>query len=78
MLAIGVDVGGTSIKSALIEIGDPKVAESYGIVKFHSLPTQARDGRDRIVANIIKAIEVFDWKSCDMIAVASAGTIDWD
>ncbi len=78
MLAIGVDVGGTSIKSALIEIVDPKVAESYGIVKFNTLSTQAQNGRDAIVANIIKAVEVFDWKSCDMIAVASAGTIDWD
>ena len=78
MLAIGVDVGGTSIKSALIEIGDAKVAESYKIIKFHSLPTQARDGRDSIVSNIIKAIEVFDWEACDMIAVASAGTIEWN
>jgi glucokinase len=78
MLAIGVDVGGTSIKSALIEIGNPKVAESYGIVKFNTLSTQAQNGRDAIVSNIIKAVEVFDWKSCDMIAVSSAGTIDWD
>ena len=78
MLAIGVDVGGTNIKSALIEIGDAKAPESYKILQFNSLPTQAQEGRDRVVGNIIKAIEAFDHKSCDMIAVASAGTIDWD
>ena len=78
MLAIGVDVGGTSIKSALIEIGDKKVAESYKILKFNSLPTQAQEGRDTVVGNIIKSIEAFDWQECDIIAVASAGTIDWN
>ncbi|MDE6189710.1 MAG: ROK family protein [Clostridia bacterium] len=78
MLAIGVDVGGTSIKSALIEIGDKTVAESYKILKFNTLPTQAQEGRDTIVKNIERSIQTFDWKSCDMIAVASAGTIDWN
>ncbi len=78
MLGIGVDVGGTSIKSALIEIGDPARPETYSILKFQSIPTEAANGRDAVVANIIKSIERFDWRSCEYIAVASAGTIDWD
>lgn len=79
MLTIGVDVGGTSIKSALIEVGDKQNAESYQILKFFSLPTEASKGRDAIVGNIIKSIEQFECvDKCDAISVASAGTIDWD
>ncbi|MDE5756381.1 MAG: ROK family protein [Clostridia bacterium] len=78
MLTVGVDVGGTNIKSALIEVGDVKDASSYRISKFVSIPTQASEGRDAVVANIIKSIEHFDWRACDIIAVATAGTVDWD
>lgn len=78
MLTIGVDVGGTNIKSALIEVGDVNDENAYKILKFASLPTQADEGRDTVVANIIKSIEQFDWCACDVIAVATAGTVDWD
>ena len=79
MLTIGVDVGGTSIKSALIEVGDAKNPDTYQILKFFSLPTEARKGRDAIVGNIIKSIEQFEClDECGAISVASAGTIDWD
>ena len=78
MLTIGVDVGGTNIKSALIEVGDVKDAGDYRISKFLSIPTQASDGAQAVVANIIKSIEQFDWQSCEVIAVATAGTVDWD
>lgn len=79
MLTIGVDVGGTSIKSALIEVGDKKNADTYQILKFFSLPTEAQKGRDAIVGNIIKSIEQFGCADdCEAISVASAGTIDWD
>lgn len=79
MLTIGVDVGGTSIKSALIEVADPKNADSYEILKFFSLPTEATKGRDAIVENIVKSIRQFDCvEECGAISVASAGTIDWD
>ncbi len=75
MLTIGVDVGGTSIKSALIEVDE---CGRYEILQFNSIPTEASSGRDRVIANIIKSIESFDWKSCEHIAVATAGTVDWD
>ena len=78
MLTIGVDVGGTSIKSALIEVGDVKNADTYNIVKFASIPSGAGEGRDVVIANIIKSIEQFCYRDCDMIAVATAGTVDWD
>lgn len=78
MLTIGVDVGGTSIKSALIKVGDPKAAESYEIIKFATIPTEAAKGRDAIVDNIVKAIAQFDCAEFDAIGVASAGTIDWN
>ncbi|MDE6474855.1 MAG: ROK family protein [Clostridia bacterium] len=78
MLTIGVDVGGTNIKSALIEVGDATKADTYKILKFISVPTEAKRGRDFVVANIIKSIEQFDWKDCGAIAVATAGTVDWD
>jgi len=78
MLTIGVDVGGTNIKSALIEVGDATKADTYKILKFASVPTEAKRGRDFVVANIIKSIEKFDWKGCGAIAVATAGTVDWD
>lgn len=78
MLAIGVDIGGTSIKSALIEIDDIKESESYKIVKFNTIPTQAEAGRETIVKNVISSIQAFDPSDCDYIAVASAGTVDWN
>lgn len=77
MLTIGVDVGGTSIKSALIEV-DETQPKPYTILQFYSIPTQASGGRDSVVANIIKSIENFNWRDCDYIAVATAGTVDWD
>ena len=78
MLTIGVDVGGTNIKSTLIEVGDATKGDTYKILKFISVPTEAKKGRDYVVANIIKSIEKFDWKTCEAIAVATAGTVDWD
>lgn len=78
MLTIGVDVGGTGIKSALIKVGDVKCADTYEIVDFSAMPTQASEGSEVVVRNIIKSIERYDWQKCELIAVASAGTIDWD
>ena len=79
MLTIGVDVGGTSIKSALIEVGNSKNVDSYEILKFFSLPTEALKGRDAIVDNIVRSITQFGClDECEAVSVASAGTIDWD
>ena len=45
MLTIGVDVGGTSIKSALIEVDE---CGRYEILQFNSIPTEASSGRDTV------------------------------
>ncbi len=75
MLSIGVDVGGTNIKSALI---DTDQDGNMNIVERFSLPTQGKEGAGVIIENIVRAIAHFDVSKVDTIGVASAGTIDWD
>lgn len=75
MLSIGVDVGGTNIKSALIKTDQDG---NMQIVERFSLPTQGKEGARVIIDNIVQAITRFDIESVDTIGVASAGTIDWD
>ena len=75
MLTIGVDVGGTGIKSALIEIDEQ---DNYKVLDSFSIPTQGKEGADVIINNIVHAIKHFDVDKADTIGVASAGTIDWD
>lgn len=75
MLTIGVDVGGTSIKSALIEIDN---FDNYSVVDTFSVATEGKSGREVIINNIVKAITHFDVEKADTIGVASAGTICWD
>ncbi|MGN0765778.1 MAG: ROK family protein [Christensenellales bacterium] len=74
MLTIGVDVGGTSIKSALISVEDG----SYSILQSYSTPTQGDKGAEIIVGNIVKAIKHFDLSGVERIGVATAGTVDWN
>lgn len=74
MLTIGVDVGGTSIKSALISVEDGK----YSILQSYSTPTQGDKGAEIIVGNIVKAIKHFDLSGVERIGVATAGTVDWN
>lgn len=78
MLMIGVDVGGTGIKSALIDVSNPADPKSYRIIDSYSLPTQGRSGPDVVCGNIERAIRQFDISTVEYIGVASAGTIDWD
>ncbi|MDY4592824.1 MAG: ROK family protein [Eubacteriales bacterium] len=74
MLTVGVDVGGTSIKSALISVEEGR----YTILQSFSTPTQGDKGAEIIVGNIVKAIKHFDLSKVDKIGVATAGTVDWD
>ncbi len=78
MLMIGVDVGGTGIKSALIDVTDRRDPTTYKIVDMYSMPTQGSAGAQVICDNIERAIRQFYVESVDYIGVASAGTIDWD
>ncbi|MGN0772135.1 MAG: ROK family protein [Christensenellales bacterium] len=74
MLTIGVDVGGTSIKSALISVEDGK----YSVIKSYSVSTQGDKGANVIVDNIVRSIKAFDYGSAECIGIATAGTVDWD
>ena len=63
MLTVGVDVGGTSIKSALISVEEGR----YTILQSFSTPTQGDKGAEIIVGNIVKAIKHFDLSKVDKI-----------
>lgn len=77
MKLIGVDIGGTGIKSALISCGRASDGGSYKILHRSSVPTEAKYGRDHIVENICKAIDNYRSRTdCAVIGVGSAGDID--
>ena len=49
MKLIGVDIGGTGIKSALIYCKKPSDGSTFKIMHRSSVPTEARFGREHIV-----------------------------
>ena len=78
MRLIGVDIGGTTIKSAIVDVANIKDIKSYQILDRFIMSTEGNLGRDVIVNNIVKSINHFDNYNVDIIAVSSAGTFDWD
>ncbi len=50
-LHLGLDLGGTNIKSAVLEL----VVDEYEVVAEGSLQTGAEGGPDTVTANLIKA-----------------------
>lgn len=66
-LFVGVDIGGTNIKSALVENGKIK--------KKRKLPTKANLGPERVIAQIKSAIKPFITKASG-IGIGIAGIID--
>jgi len=64
---IGVDVGGTNIKSALVR--------NYKIIKRKKVLTRADQGPGAVVDQIIKAIQIFK-KPFSHIGIGIAGIID--
>lgn len=74
-----IDVGGTTIKSAVISVENPSDLNSYSLGAFSFVPTEAPKGFDRIRANIHASIaSLVNKHGCERIAVATAGTVDWD
>jgi glucokinase len=65
--SIGVDVGGTNIKSALIK--------GQKILKKAKFPTHADQGPDRVIDQIKKSIKAFN-KKVSSIGIGIAGIID--
>lgn len=76
MKIVCLDIGGTTIKYALIESNSNKF--DFNILKFDRVYTNAKKGFEAIRSNIFKAIESVDYKNADAIAVSSAGNIDWN
>lgn len=73
MKLVCLDIGGTNIKSALVN------SEDYSILEFHRIPTNAKEGFEEIKKNICLAIDKY-WDKSDKayIGISSAGTIDSD
>lgn len=73
--AIGIDLGGTNIKAALVE-------RSAGLVAVKHTPTEAKKGADhvldRIVAITREVIEEAPDKHIAGIGIGAPGTVDWD
>lgn len=77
MKIIGVDIGGTGIKSALVECLDVANGASYKILSKSSVPTESIGGKETVLNNIFKAVEKYIDVSDDfMIGVGSAGDVD--
>ncbi len=64
--AIGVDIGGTSIRAGL-------VAENGKILKKCVVNTEAKLGRKRVIDNIFRAIEAVGTKNISAIGVGCPG-----
>ncbi len=73
--AIGIDLGGTNIKAALVE-------RSEGLVSASSVPTETEQGAahvlDRIVEVTKSVIETVPDKHIVGIGIGAPGTINWD
>lgn len=68
---IGLDIGGTMIRSLLISDGLKVMGE-------HEMPLLASGGRTVIISRIIESIRRLDYKHADGVGVGFAGRVDDD
>lgn len=73
-----LDVGGTTIKSAVVTVENTTDLKSYSLGAFSFVPTEAAKGFDAIRTNIHASIASLLRHGCERIAIATAGTVDWD
>lgn len=79
MILACIDIGGTTIKYAAVKVENARDLRSYQLLSFNALPTEACEGFERIKQNVAHAVSlVLNEYECDSIAVATAGTVDWD
>jgi len=69
--AIGVDIGGTKILSAVID-------EDGNIIKSLRVPSEGKEGRDRILSHLYEAIEGLIAEDIIGIGIGTAGQVDPD
>jgi glucokinase len=69
--AIGVDIGGTKILSAVID-------EKGNIIKSLRVPSEGKEGRDKILSHLYGAIEGVISEDIVGIGIGTAGQVDPD
>ena len=67
MRILAFDIGGTNIKYALCD-------ENFKLSDKHSIPTDAKQGGQYIINNVIEIIE--SYKNIDRVAISTAGQVD--
>jgi predicted NBD/HSP70 family sugar kinase len=68
---IGLDIGGTKIYAA-------RFSQSYDIETDTKIPTEAKAGPEKVVANMITAIEFVKNKHTTAVGISWAGFVDAD
>ncbi len=73
MHAIGIDLGGTNIKAALVH-------KTFGLVNTNSVPTEAEEGKEHVLNQISLAVKPFLKRRNRIlgIGIGAPGTIDLD
>ena len=66
--ALGIDIGGTTIKGALFD--------GAKILEEHSAPTCGGEGREAIVRQLFEVADSLQAEKASFIGVSSAGNID--
>lgn len=69
--AIGVDIGGTKILSAVID-------EKGNIIKSLKVPSEGKEGREKILSHLYEAIEGILSEDIEGIGIGTAGQVDPD
>ncbi len=69
--AIGVDIGGTKILSAVID-------EKGNIIKSLRVPSEGKEGREKILSHLYEAIEGILSEDIEGIGIGTAGQVDPD
>lgn len=79
MKMVCADVGGTTVKSALISVGRVRIPQSYKIKKFTCVQTRSDDGFVGVRESVLEAIKgVTTDDAADIVAIATAGEVSWD
>lgn len=73
--AIGIDIGGTTIKGGLFEVGT--AADGSVPLKEVCLPTHGKEGREKILGSLFRVISALKERGeVQRIGISSAGNID--
>ena len=67
---IGIDLGGTNIKTAL-------VTQQGKIIKKYEIPTEAKKGTETVINNIINSIEKVKIKNVVGVGIGSPGPLNY-